>query len=721
MENKTSLIKFFLFSFFIGIAPYFSSGQIRSITFDCEGLKLKLNKDEPSFFLNSFFHLQKGFSFKLVRTMPVSDISGMEHYTYQQYYLDYMIQNATIKIHCRNDYVYFINGEYLDTIDVGLLTVKINVVKAFETSKNAIGAKEYAWESSDKNVWLKSALGDQYLFNLPIKSSLVIFDNGSNRELNSRLTYKFEILAVNPFSHHFVFVDAQTGLIVGKIRKDASVLGTADTRFSGTRNIITSTNGVVFSLVDASRGGGITTKNVNNFSNPFTDNDNNWTAAEFNNTAKDDAALDAHWGMEMAYDYFNIVHGMNSFDNSGGAISSAIHFNSIFGIDDIRWLGGGALAFGDGTALPLTALDVVGHEYGHAINGASANLTAFREPGAISEGLSDIWAACIESYATNDKYTWTIGEDIVEGGFRSLEDPKGSSERPQPDTYGGTNWITTVDCGSEDDDDFCGIHTNGGLISFWFYLLSEGGTGVNDNSDNYSVSAIGINSAALITFRAETVYMTASTDYATARKLTIKAAQDIFGNCSPEVISTINGWHAVGVGPSYQTISNQTQTAPIFTGATTDLYSPGNLSASNTIQTGTNVSYTASVSVNLLPGFIASSGANFIAKIIPCKDLSAKKDLSNITLPVLKEIERNKDFSLKIFPNPSSDFITVSIAEYKNQFATVSILDINGKLIKTQQIFSTKTKIGIGELSAGIYLITVESSEINKTLKLIKK
>jgi hypothetical protein len=28
----------------------------------------------------------------------------------------------------------------------------------------------------------------------------------------------------------------------------------------------------------------------------FTDVDNNWTAAEFNNTNKDNGALDAHWG-----------------------------------------------------------------------------------------------------------------------------------------------------------------------------------------------------------------------------------------------------------------------------------------------------------------------------------------------------------------------------------------------------------------------------------------
>jgi hypothetical protein len=30
----------------------------------------------------------------------------------------------------------------------------------------------------------------------------------------------------------------------------------------------------------------------------FTDSDNNWTAAEFNNVNKDNGAFDAHWGAE---------------------------------------------------------------------------------------------------------------------------------------------------------------------------------------------------------------------------------------------------------------------------------------------------------------------------------------------------------------------------------------------------------------------------------------
>ena len=57
----------------------------------------------------------------------------------------------------------------------------------------------------------------------------------------------------------------------------------------------------------------------------FTDNDNNWSAAEFHNANKDDAALDAHWGAEMVYEYFKQVHNRNSWNNNNGPLLSYVN------------------------------------------------------------------------------------------------------------------------------------------------------------------------------------------------------------------------------------------------------------------------------------------------------------------------------------------------------------------------------------------------------------
>jgi hypothetical protein len=57
-------------------------------------------------------------------------------------------------------------------------------------------------------------------------------------------------------------------------------------------------SGSSYILADATRGLGINTFNMKkNYTTAvnFTDVDNNWTAAEFDNTNKDNGALDAHW------------------------------------------------------------------------------------------------------------------------------------------------------------------------------------------------------------------------------------------------------------------------------------------------------------------------------------------------------------------------------------------------------------------------------------------
>ncbi len=75
----------------------------------------------------------------------------------------------------------------------------------------------------------------------------------------------------------------------------------AVTRYSGTQSIQTLLSGSSYILSDNTRGNGIQTYNMKkgtnyNTATTFTDADNNWSAAEFNNSNKDNGALDAHWG-----------------------------------------------------------------------------------------------------------------------------------------------------------------------------------------------------------------------------------------------------------------------------------------------------------------------------------------------------------------------------------------------------------------------------------------
>ena len=62
------------------------------------------------------------------------------------------------------------------------------------------------------------------------------------------------------------------------------------------------------------------------------------------------------------------------------------------------------------------------------------------------------------------------------------------------------------------------------------------------------MTGIGRDKLGKIWFRAVTVYMTSSTNYAGARTATLSAAKDLYGAGSPEYNAVAAAWSAVKVG-----------------------------------------------------------------------------------------------------------------------------------------------------------------------------
>ncbi len=70
----------------------------------------------------------------------------------------------------------------------------------------------------------------------------------------------------------------------------------------------------------------------------------------------------------------------------------------------------------------------------------------------------------------------------------------------------------------------------------------------------------------------------------------------------------------------------------------------------------------------------------------------------------------------KVFPNPSSDFLTVQVLD--NEFFVVYILDGNGKLI-VKESGCSKTEIDISRYSSGNYYINIQLQDIMMTKKVV--
>jgi Zn-dependent metalloprotease len=271
--------------------------------------------------------------------------------------------------------------------------------------------------------------------------------------------------------------------------------------------------------------------------------------------ATDRAEMSAAINFDIVQRYYALVHGRNSFDNAGFQLRANVH-QGVNYVNAYWDSGSRAIYIGDGdgtTASPLGVLDICGHEYTHAVTENTAGLNYVSESGALNESFSDIFGVAIEFYAQPDgrglypgksagTADWLIGEDswLSSTALRDVRNPRNTatvgSGNEQPSRYKGTYWFT----GSSDNG---GVHHNSGVQNFFFYLLSEGGTGNNDGI-NYSLAGIGITNAARVAYRALTVYCTSSTDYPAVRDAWVSAAVDLNASWVPVVIAA---WSAVGI------------------------------------------------------------------------------------------------------------------------------------------------------------------------------
>jgi Zn-dependent metalloprotease len=160
-------------------------------------------------------------------------------------------------------------------------------------------------------------------------------------------------------------------------------------------------------------------------------------------------------------------------------------------------------------------------------------------------------ACAAEKYVLDNNFNWTIGENVMTNGqfLRSMYRPKLGNPKPQPDTYMGEYWADTSNLSQTSD--YGGVHTNSGVQNKWFYLLSEGGSGSNDNRDSYTVKGIGIDMAAQIAYRNLVTYLTPTATFYDSREGSIAAAKDLYGVTSQAYKSVMDSWHAVGVGEDY--------------------------------------------------------------------------------------------------------------------------------------------------------------------------
>jgi len=734
LQNVNYMKDIKLFSFFL-FATFFAYSQ-NDATFWNDAMKgiaryqgqegwIELSEENTfshtNFFLLNRDAFQMNRDDEMVLKKEDTDFTGQTRYLYQQYYKGIEVEGALYLLHQEDGRVYLANGKFIRNINLNIQP-RISREDAFRAAKASMNAFTYSWEVPDTSFYyLSQDTGKLLIFNPSVSESRIA--------TTPLLAYKFKISAVEPDMGYSVYVDANTGEILSSLTLNYQAnchSGTAITLYNGQKTITTRKGLLNYQLRDDCRGGGIHTGIQDNL---VKDDDNYWSDPD------KQPAVSAHWASEKTYDYFYNTFNRNSYDGNGIVITNCTMMPEPLGQSNpVAWYRPSYKRFEffnpDNVKFnnhPVS-LDAVGHEYTHGIIYHSSNLTYEGESGALSESFADIFGNMVKYSVTGNVNNYLMGEDfwIADGKKSDFSNPNSKSH---PQTYKGQYWLTQTTPDTT-------MHTNCGVQNHWFYLLANGGSGVQ---------GIGRNKAAEIAYLNMTTFLLPlpQATYSDAAMGAIKAAQYLFGTCSNEMIQTYKAWQAVGVPVNIASISEYNLTPscnfinnPPFPQnllPTRTFIAINNITSNCSITTTKPVIFKAGNEIILSPGF--SSRNDFHALIVPCltsntrsmvlaTEISEDDETNNFYYDIMppkkllqeenekKNQELNNEITL--YPNPNTGSFTITGEDIQE----IEVFNLLGQSIYSVKNPQTYT-INLPNAAKGTFFVRITTSKESVTKKVV--
>ena len=361
-------------------------------------------------------------------------------------------------------------------------------------------------------------------------------------------------------SEWVMFVDASDGkmyFFYDNIQNAGPTVGSGTGYYSGAGVINAWDDDVTNRLRDTTRigtGGPEITTNDEDGTSPSSDGDNNWN--DLSTSPRDQnqgAEVDAHRFAAVVNDYFNTVHGRNSYDGGGANLVINVHVGNNF--NNGYWSPTSLNVFlGDGDGVGwdyMCSDDWLAHEFTHAYTQFTCGLIYNTESGALNEAFSDTFAAFI----TGD---WLVFEDSwlssTAPAARNMIDPtnggmwdNSSEAAVQTSTFAG-HQPSHYDNRYTGTWDNSGVHINSGIINHMFYLLTTGGTHA---ISGITVTGIGQSAVEQMLWRCMSVNLVGNTNasFLEFREAMLDACQDLFPTDLNFLTQVKNAFNAVGIGP----------------------------------------------------------------------------------------------------------------------------------------------------------------------------
>ena len=201
-----------------------------------------------------------------------------------------------------------------------------------------------------------------------------------------------------------------------------------------------------------------------------------------------DVAVDeAATGIEATLAMFPDDLARDSYDGAGAPVSLTVHYGSRY--NNAFW-DGTQLVFGDGDGRVFERftkpVDVLAHEFSHAVVEHTADLTYRGQSGALNESVADAFASCLKQRLLGqdaDEGDWLIGQGIFTPSVqaRALRDMAAPGTAYDDPEIGADPQVGHMDDYVETTADNGGVHLNSGIPNKAFQLaaVAIGGTSIS--------------------------------------------------------------------------------------------------------------------------------------------------------------------------------------------------------------------------------------------------
>ncbi|MEU9148445.1 M28 family peptidase [Streptomyces sp. NPDC048349] len=330
-----------------------------------------------------------------------------------------------------------------------------------------------------------------------------------------------------------VFVDARSGAVVDSY--DDVVAGSGNSKWNGPGplTIDTTNSGSTYTLRDPNRTGlscaDYSTGTV------FTKSSDSWGTG--NPTSKETGCVDLMFAAQKQWDMLGQWLGRNGVSGNGRTFPAKVGLNEL----NAYWDGSSVTIGRNSAGEWIAGVDVVAHEYGHAIDSNTPGGTGGQEAG-LGEATGDIFGALTEAYinqpAPYDTPDYTVGEVINlqgRGPIRNMYNPPAVNNDPA--------CYSSAIPGTE-------VHAAAGPMNHWFYLLAEGtnpggGKPASSTCNQSTLTGVGVQNAGKI-FYGGMLLKTSGMTYKKYRTATLGSAKSLDTTCDL-FHKTKAAWDAISV------------------------------------------------------------------------------------------------------------------------------------------------------------------------------